>query len=391
MNSPSRPMRLSAWPAAAASTWLLAALPAGAQSVDVRAVDAAQGTPRTVDFVNAKARPLPVNKDYSKEAFNKDIIAALEKNGAINDRLRVSRSSPGDGRRLPGAPNVGKPKATAALVKEDSGTANLPYSTARADLDPAATNTQWPYRAAGKLFFLDGADSYVCSASLIDRGLVVTAAHCVAEYGAKRVFSDWQFVPGYRNGEAPFGKWKISKAYVLSGYPDGTVPCDSGVVCRDDVAILALEPQLDAKKKSYFAGERTGWFAYASGPDPFTQTGITHVTQLGYPVCLDNGGLMQRNDSQGAISSGNHDNTVIGSLMCGGSSGGPVIANFGVKPALTDTIDGAFATPNVVIGVTSWGSTDKRVKQQGTSPLLSTNIDSLVKAACKDHPDACSL
>lgn len=356
--------------------------------VVVRAVPATPPNGAKVDFANAKPRKLPQNEKYSVTDLKKDLTAALERDGVIDpNSFLVSQSRKGDGRKV--NMRVPAPSALGGVQQEQYGTANLPYSTARADLDPSPTNKDWPYRAAGKLFFLEGSDTYVCTASLIDRGLAVTAAHCVSEYGANKYFTGFTFIPGYRNGEAPFGVWKVSKAYVLAAYPTGTAPCDYGVVCQDDVAILALTPQQQAGKSRY-AGDSTGWFAYASGKEPYTSTGVVHVTQIGYPVCLDNGGLMQRNDSQGAISKGNRDNTVIGSLMCGGSSGGPWVANFGVKSGLTDTIDGVFPTPNVVIGVTSWGATDKRVKQQGASPFLTSNINDLVKAACTDYPEACA-
>ncbi len=374
---------------AAVATLAQTAAPPAAQNV--ASVASSRGDARKLDYANAKARPLPVHKTYSAAALKKDIVTALDKNGSLDKDVRVRASSAGDGQTVPGKPKVPTPAPSSSKAKEEFGSANLPYSTARADLEPLATNTQWPYRAAGKLFFLEGTDTYVCSASLIDRGLVITAAHCVADYGKKTMYSNWEFIPGYRNGEAPFGVWKASKAYVLSGYPDGTAPCDYGVVCRDDVALLVLVAQPHPKtKKPYFPGQRTGWFAYASGPVAFTQTGLTHVTQLGYPGCLDNGSLMQRNDAQAATSASNRDNSVFGSLMCGGSSGGPWIANFGVRPALTETVNGIFAHTNVVIGVTSWGATDNRVKQQGASPLLTSNVDFLVRAACKEYPDACT-
>jgi hypothetical protein len=206
--------------------------------------------------------------------------------------------------------------------------------------------------------------------------------------GSKKYYSDWRFTPGYRDGEAPFGEWAAAKAYVLAEYVDGTAPCNRGVVCRDDVAVLALQP-LPADRGGPFPGVHTGWFGYVSGQAPFTQSGLTHVTQLGYPGCLDWSQLMQRNDAQAAISPGNHDNTIFGSLMCEGSSGGPWLANFGIAPVLTDTVAGEFEVPNVIIGVTSWGYRERHMKQQGASPLLSVNIDALVAAACKEHPAAC--
>jgi hypothetical protein len=99
---------------------------------------------------------------------------------------------------------------------------------------------------------------------------------------------------------------------------------------------------------------------------------------------------MERNDSQGFRSSTDVNNTLIGSLMCGGSSGGPWLANFGVRPALTGTTAGAFPDSNVVVGVTSWGSSSATVKRVGASPFLSTNIVPLVNAACSAVPAACS-
>jgi len=39
------------------------------------------------------------------------------------------------------------------VTPEEFGLANHPFSTARADLSPLATNTAYPYSASGKLFF----------------------------------------------------------------------------------------------------------------------------------------------------------------------------------------------------------------------------------------------
>jgi len=76
--------------------------------------------------------------------------------------------------------------------------------------------------------------------------------------------------------------------------------------------------------------------------------------------------------------------------MCGGSSGGPWLNNFGIRPTLTGQINGTAFNPNVVVGVTSWGyETNQSVKQQGASPFTSNNITSLVTSACNSQPTAC--
>src|SRR4051812_25588310 len=91
------------------------------------------------------------------------------------------------------------------ILSQDYGTTNHPFTTARADLDGTTTSNIYPYRAAGKLFFNIGNGSYICSASLIKRGVAVTAAHCVAEFGKNQLHSNWNFVPAYSNGVAPYG------------------------------------------------------------------------------------------------------------------------------------------------------------------------------------------
>ena len=218
----------------------------------------------------------------------------------------------------------------------------------------------------------------MCSASLLKRGIVVTAAHCVANFGAKQFYTNWQFIPGYRNGIAPFGTWTASGATVLTSYRYGTDSCAvSGVVCTNDVAVLQMAPQSGA-----YPGTSTGWYGYGYNGWGFTPSGQTHITQIGYPAGLDSAAYMERNDSYGYKSAGNSNNTIIGSLMDGGSSGGPWIANFGYAPTLTGVTAGSYPNANIIVGVTSWGYTNSDVKQQGASPFLSTNIGTLINAVC---------
>jgi V8-like Glu-specific endopeptidase len=366
-----------------------------AQSLDVSVSSstAAPGAAQRLDYVGAT--PLPVPKsDFSDADAQKAMQSALTP-AAAPFSLKIPGAARGDtGSGQKNVVQLGSPKPQPAApptnVALDFGTANLPFSTARADLDPAQTNEQYPYRASGKLFFRIGAQDFICSAALIKKGLAVTAAHCVTKFGSKGYFSDWQFIPGYRDGVAPFGIWTAAQAFVLTSYFDGTDSCQqTGVVCNNDIAILALNPQKDAAGKDFYAGASTGWYSFGWDKTGFASQKITHVTQIGYPACLDNGGMMERNDAQGAIDPAHSDNTIIGSLMCGGSSGGSWLINFGIRPTLTGTTLGSAPVQNQVVGVTSWGSTDNAVKWMGASPFLSTNIVVLVNNACKAFPEAC--
>ena len=192
-------------------------------------------------------------------------------------------------------------------------------------------------------------------------------------------------MPGYKNGSAPFGAWNAQQVSLLTAYANGSDPCaQRGVVCRDDVALLVLRSQ-----NGRFAGTSTGWYNFGWNGYGFTPTNLAHVTQIGYPACLDNGGIMERNDSQGFKSASNANNTLIGSLMCGGSSGGPWLTTFGAPPTLTGTTSGSAGASNTVVGVTSWGSTSNGPKQQGAAPFLNTNIVALVSGACSSFPANC--
>ena len=269
---------------------------------------------------------------------------------------------------------------------QEAGTTNHPFSTARADGYTGTTNKTYPFRAAGKLFFKksDGG-SYICSAALIKKGIVLTAAHCVSEFGTGQIYRDFSFVPGYKSGAAPYGKWAARSVVVLNAYVNGSDQCaQRGVICKDDVALLVLQPQ-----GSSLPGNSTGWYGYAYNGSGFTGSRV-HITQIGYPACLDNGAIMERNDSEGFKSASHTNNTLLGSLMCGGSSGGPWIINFGKRPNLTQTASGSEAAQNTVVGVTSWGSTSTGPKQMGASPFLNTNVQTMVNSACNSNPSHCN-
>ena len=254
-----------------------------------------------IDFVHAQPLQLPSVPSRSAEEARQDLIDAL----TSPPFLGVPGYEPG----APGSGTItllrlGVPSPSAPLdanaqeaTPEEFGASNHPFSTAQADLS-AATNTLYPYRATGKLFFNIGTRTATCSASLIKRGIVVTAAHCVAQFGTNQLYTNWHFVPGYRNGSAPFGVWIVQAVAVLTAYLNGTDTCaQAGVICRDDVAVLLLSPQNNA-----YPGAATGWYGYGYNGTGFTGVGVTHITQLGYPGCLDNGFYMERNDSHGVIS-----------------------------------------------------------------------------------------
>ncbi len=109
-----------------------------------------------------------------------------------------------------GAPELRRGIATAGIepVRAEPAAAKLKR---REVADPSAPNV----RAHGKVFFTTRrggtARDWVCSGTAVNsrnRSVVWTAGHCVFDRRSGTGFvSNWTFVPGYHEGEAPFGRW----------------------------------------------------------------------------------------------------------------------------------------------------------------------------------------
>lgn len=61
--------------------------------------------------------------------------------------------------------------------------------------------------------------AHYCTASVVHsegRDLIVTAAHCLTGIGSGS--GGIEFVPGYRDGQAPYGEWAVARTYVGDGW-----------------------------------------------------------------------------------------------------------------------------------------------------------------------------
>lgn len=337
-----------------------------------------------IDFANAVPLALP-KVEYSP--YQQESAIAIASLGEPGHRL----GGLGNGLRTP----VLLPKSNFIGDQSDAtprefGLLNHPYATSRVNAIDNQASKFYPYRAAGKLYFNVNGGTAMCSASLIAPGIVVTAAHCVADFGKRTFYSNWTFVPAKNGSSAPYGIWSVKTAVIKTSYFDGSDACaQTGVVCRNDVALLRLVAKTNAGGGTYYAGNQTGWYGYGwNGYSYATFLGqkAAQISQLGYPVALDGGNLMERTDSLGYVAGNLSNNTVIGSLQTNGSSGGPWLVNLGMPPKLNGASFGADGVHNIVVGVTSWGYVDNAPKEQGASLFTTENIVSEVRSLCEPAP-----
>ncbi|GJL72961.1 MAG: hypothetical protein NMNS01_21600 [Nitrosomonas sp.] len=293
----------------------------------------------------------------------------------------------------------------AGANQEAFGEGNHPFTTKRASslyaLDPEGSSIdpvdKFPWSSTGKLFMKFGNDTFVCTASVIEKGLLVTAAHCVHNFGEKdNGFAESvTFEPARHESSKPFGTWVAKQWWVPKVYWDGTDVCLAeapGIVCENDVAVIVVE-----KLEGKLIADVVGKYGFIKNPEfgyaRFLNQKSAQITQLGYPANDFPGDKMIRTDSVGYQDA--PFNVIIGSNQTGGSSGGPWLQNFGVKTSYTGpppTDDES----NQVSATTSWGFTLGTVKVQGASRFsknttytTKTNIQSLVDSACGANPDYC--
>ena len=177
--------------------------------VELNTPDQASQAAAGLDFANAKAMPIP-------DAGVRPPSASESLLQAPNINLGPSGSSAGGAGSGKQAAVRLAPEAINSINQQDQlepqefGTSTQVFTTSR--VNALGDNTQYHYafRPTGKLFFKVGTGTATCSASLIKPGVVVTAAHCVANFGKKEFYSGWVFAPAYSNGVAPYGAWKVA-------------------------------------------------------------------------------------------------------------------------------------------------------------------------------------
>ena len=115
-----------------------------------------------------------------------------------------------------------------------------------------ADPTEAPYRSHGKLFVTAGYAMYSCSATVVksaNQSVVMTAAHCLYGDDIGGWVDSIAFVPGYENGDRPFGTWWGESAFVTPAWiSDETARGDIGAIVMEllsgrDLESLVRKPE----------------------------------------------------------------------------------------------------------------------------------------------------
>ena len=133
---------------------------------------------------------------------------------------------------------------------------------------------QYPWRAIGKLKMKEGS-WYEGTAQIIsgtaNQTLIVTAAHNIWDDNTHALASEIRFIPGEREGVAPYGQYDYAQAFVLSEYIDHL---GAGDRPRYDVALLTLKPNAVGRAAHTYTGTLgIKWNV------PY----VMSVNQIGYP------------------------------------------------------------------------------------------------------------
>ena len=281
----------------------------------------------------------------------------------------VLEVAPDVGNRLV-VPRPGEAVLPDQRAAEDAGTPAAPFTSSR--LIPASADLSYPYRTVGRLYLQTPDGAFACSAAVVAPRLVLTAAHCVHSGSPSPGFyTNFLFVPAYRDGKAPFGSWTVRSVHVPADWArKGASPHPT------DYALLEMN---DLKGRRL--GDVVGWLGVQT-----RSLYPNHVHMLGYPRSYDGGERMHQVTSQSFDLSAK--NTVLyGSDLTRGSSGGPWIQNFGERS------DGQVAATNgalnQIVGISSFTLKDSSARLLGSSTPDDRYTD-LYTAVCRLRPANCS-
>jgi hypothetical protein len=196
-------------------------------------------------------------------------------------------------------------------VEERGSSTKIAGTSGNGSKTTALHKDELPVRHIGKVFFTLGGANFVCSGNSVvstNKSTVSTAGHCVNE-GPGAFATNFVFVPQYKDGAAPLGKWPAKALFAPKQWSgDGNMQYDTG---------FAVVSQLNGQNLADVAG--------ASGV-AFNQARGLNYKSYGYPAAAPFTGqtlVSCTGKSGNDVINPQFDTQGIPCDMTGGSSGGP--------------------------------------------------------------------
>jgi hypothetical protein len=238
--------------------------------------------------VNSKAVADEIAAFWTPERMASAVDITFQRSAHANESTKAPKANGPKGAVAPAAPSI------------DTG-----------DVGTMLNESQ----TVGKVYFtVPGGGTASCSASTVASGkrrLVMTAGHCVNPCAGGAWYTNWQFVPRYRDGVRPFG------TFVASNLATRTAWLNNCSYNEDmAIAIMANGGSWGLKVVDTVGGNGLRWnYGYS-----------VNVTALGYPSNLGGG------ESQFYCQSGTwHGHDEVIRMWCNmtyGSSGGPWLQEY---------------------------------------------------------------
>ncbi|MEU5533714.1 peptidase [Streptomyces sp. NPDC020362] len=166
---------------------------------------------------------------------------------------------------------------------------------------------------SGRVFFTFQGRTASCTGNAVtsqNASTVITAGHCVKYQGSWH--TNWVFVPGYNNGNAPYGQWSASKTLT-------TPQWEASEDINYDVGAAVVAP-LNGQKLTSVVGAQGVQFNGGYNKQMYA---------FGFPAASPYDGTKliycSGNSSKDFLFSQDHS---LGCNMTGGSSGGPWLTGF---------------------------------------------------------------
>jgi hypothetical protein len=168
-------------------------------------------------------------------------------------------------------------------------------------------------KTSGRVFFTFQGRTASCSGNSVtstNGSTVMTAGHCVKYQGSWH--TNWVFVPGYDNGQAPYGQWSATKTLATDQWAASEdINYDVGAAVVAPLNGKTLSQTVGAQGLKFNGGYNKAMYAFGfPAAAPYDGSKLIHCSG---------------NSSKDFLFSKDHS---LGCNMTGGSSGGPWFESF---------------------------------------------------------------